>query len=104
MDKIRIEKMFDDLLLTNRALLDYKKGLFDQLVILVFFQRGDAMNLVQNERLLFGLLLEEIRPVIMFDDRLVTNRFLVDYKKALFCQEAILQFFLRGNPMNLVQN
>ena len=32
--------MFDDPLVTNRALLEYKKGLFDQVAILEFFQRG----------------------------------------------------------------
>ena len=65
--------MFDDRLVTNRALLDYKKGLLPQLAILEFFQRGDPMNLVQIKKLLFGLFLEEIRLEIMFDDRLVTN-------------------------------
>ena len=40
--------MFDDRLVTNRALLDYKKGLFGQVAILKFFQRGDPMNLVKN--------------------------------------------------------
>ena len=42
--------MIDDRLVTNRALLDYKKGLFGQVAILEFFQRGDPMNLVQNEK------------------------------------------------------
>ena len=40
--------MFDDRLVNNWALLDYKKCLFDQVGILEFFQRGDPMNLVQN--------------------------------------------------------
>ena len=40
--------MFDDHLVNNRAILDYKKGLFGQVPILQFFQRGDPMNLVQN--------------------------------------------------------
>ena len=35
-------------LVTNRALLDYKKGLFSQVEIVEFFQRGDPMNLPQN--------------------------------------------------------
>ena len=35
-------------LVTNRALLDYKKGLCGQVAILEFFQRGDPMNLPQN--------------------------------------------------------
>ena len=55
------------------------------------------------KKLLFGLLWEEIRLEIMFDDHLVTNRTLKDYKRALFAQVAILEFFQRGNPMNLVQ-
>ena len=56
------------------------------------------------KKLLFGLLLEEIGLEIMFDDCLVTNRALVDYKKALFDKKAILEFFHRRDPMNLVQN
>ena len=40
--------MFDDRLVKNRALLDYKKGLFGLLKILEFFQRGDPMSLLQN--------------------------------------------------------
>ena len=40
--------MFDDRLVLNRALLGYKKGLFAQVAIVEFFQRGDAMNLLQN--------------------------------------------------------
>ena len=62
------------------------------------------MNLVQNQKLLFGLLLDEIRLDIMFDDHLVKNRALLDYKKSLFGQVAILEFFQRGDPMHLLQN
>ena len=62
------------------------------------------MNLVQNLKLLFGLLLDEKRLEIMFDDHLVKNGALPDYKKSLFGQVAILEFFQRGHPMNLVQN
>ena len=40
--------MLDDRLGTNRALLHYQKGLFGQVAILEFFQRGDPMNFVQN--------------------------------------------------------
>ena len=40
----------------------------------------------------------------MFDNRLVTNRALLDYKKALFGQVAILEFFQLGDPLKLVQN
>ena len=91
MDEIRQEIMFDDRLVTNRALLDNKKGVFGPVAILEFFQRRDPMNLVQNKnKLLVGLFFEEIRLEIMFDDRLVTNRALLDYKKGLFGQVAIL--------------
>ena len=40
----------------------------------------------------------------MFHDHLVKNRALLDYKKSLFGQVALLEFFQRGDPMNLVQN
>ena len=38
----------------------------------------------------------------MLDDHLVKNRALLDYKKRLCVQVAILEFFQRGDPMNLV--
>ena len=88
--------MFDGHLVKKRALLDYQKGLFGQVAILEFFQRGDPMNLEKIKKLIFGLLLEEIHLKIMLDDRLVTNRALLDYKKDLFGQVAILEFFQRG--------
>ena len=62
------------------------------------------MNLVQIKKLLFGLLLDEIRLEIRLDDHLVKNRALLDYKKGLFGQLAILKFFQRGGARNLVQN
>ena len=40
----------------------------------------------------------------MFDDHLVQNRALLDYIKGLLAQVAILEFFQKGDPMNLVQN
>ena len=40
--------MFDDRLVTNQDLIDYKEGLFAQVAIYNFFQRGDFMNLVQK--------------------------------------------------------
>ena len=40
--------MFDDHLVKNQALLDYKKDLVGEVAILELFQRGDPMNLVQN--------------------------------------------------------
>ena len=104
LQEISQEIIFNDRLVTNRALLDYKKGLFSQVAILEFFQRADPMNLVQNKKLLFGLLLQEISQEIIFDDRLVTNRDLLHYKKGLFGQVAILEFFQRGDPMKIVQN
>ena len=61
MDEIRLEIMFDDHLVKNRALQDYKKSLFAQVAILDIFQRGDPMNLVQN---LFLFL-------FLFDDMIV---------------------------------
>ena len=73
MDKIRLEIMLDDHLVKNQALLDYKKGLFGQVAILEFFQRGDPMNLLKIKNLLFGLSLDEIRLKIMLDDHLVKN-------------------------------
>ena len=56
------------------------------------------------KKLLSGLLLHGIRLQIMLDDHLVQNRALLDYRKGLFGQVAILEFFQRGEPMNLVQN
>ena len=56
------------------------------------------------ENLLFCLLLDEICQEIMFDDHLVKNRALLDYKKGLFAKMAILEFFERGDPRNLLQN
>ena len=40
----------------------------------------------------------------MFNDHLVTNQALIDYKKDLLGEVAILEFFHRGDPTNLVQN
>ena len=56
------------------------------------------------KKLLFGLLLEVICLEIMFDDPIVTNQDLLDYKKGLFGQVAIFKFFQRGDPMNLIEN
>ena len=95
--------MFDDRLVTNRALLDYKNGLFGQVAILEFFQREALSIYSKIKKLLFGLLLEEIRLEIMFDNRLVTYRALLDYKNGLFGQVAILLIFPKGDPMNLEQ-
>ena len=65
--------MLDDHLVKHRAFLDYRKSLFGQVAILEFFQRGIPMNLDQIKKLLFGLLLDELRQEIMLDDHLVTN-------------------------------
>ena len=51
--------------------------------------------------------MDEIRLEIMFDHHLVKNQALLDYldyEESLFGQVAILEFFQRGDPMNLVQN
>ena len=96
--------MFDDHLVKNRALLDYKKGLFCQVAILECTKGGTQWILSKIKKLLFGLVLEEIRQEIMFDDHLVKNQALLDYKKDLLGEVAILEFFQRGDPMNLVQN
>ena len=37
-------------------------------------------------------------------DCLVTNQALLDYQKDLFGQVAKLEFFQRGEPMNLLKN
>ena len=44
------------------------------------------------KKLLFGLLLHQIRLEIMLDDHLVKNRTLLDCKKTLFAQVAVLRF------------
>ena len=62
------------------------------------------MNLLQNQKLLCDLLLDEIHLEIMFDDHLIKNWALLDYKKSLFGQVAMLEFLQRGDPMHLVQN
>ena len=56
MDKLRLEIMLDDYLVTNLAFLaltltlflDYKKSLFGQVALLDFSKEGESMNLVQN--------------------------------------------------------
>ena len=45
--------------------------------------------------------MDELHPEIMLDDHLVKNQAFLDYKKSLFGQVAILEFFQRGDPMNL---
>ena len=54
------------------------------------------MILVENWKISLGLFLEKMGQKIMFDDRLVRKRALLDYKKADFYQVAILDFFERG--------
>ena len=48
--------------------------------------------------------LDELRLEIMLDDHLVKNGASLDYKKSLFGQVGILEFFQKGDPMNKVQN
>ena len=97
--------MFDDRLVTNRFLLDYKKSPILSGGHIGIFPKGEPYELSPKLKTqLFGLLLEEICVEKMFDDRLVTNRAILDYKKGLFDQLAILVFFQREDAMNLVQN
>ena len=101
---MRLEIMFDDRLVTNPAILDYKKRpIWSSGHIGIFPKGGPYEFSPKLKKLLFALLLEEMCLEIMFDYRLVTNQALLDYKKGLFCQVAILEFFQRGDPMNLVQ-
>ena len=95
--------MFDDDIVTNRVLLDYKKPHLIKCYIGIL-QRGDPVNFVEIKKPLFFLVLDKIHLEIMFDDHLVKNRGLLDYKISLFGQVATLEFFQRGNLMNLVQN
>ena len=68
-----------------------------------FFSKGGPYEFSPKiKKLLFGLLLEEIYLEIMLDDHLVKNQTLLDYNKGLFGQVAILEFFQRGDHMNLV--
>ena len=62
------------------------------------------MNLVQNQKTTLGSAFGGNAPRNKVGYRLVTNRALLAYKKGLFGQVAILEFFQRGDPMNLVQN
>ena len=62
------------------------------------------MNFAKIKKLFLGLLYEKIGLEIMIHDHLVKNRALLNYKKSLFGQVAILKFFQRGGPMNFVQN
>ena len=39
----------------------------------------------------------------MFEDHLVENQANLEYKKSLFGQVAIIKYFQRGDPVNLVQ-
>ena len=65
------------------------------------FSEGGTLSISSKiKTLLFGLLFDEIRLEIMFADNLVTNRDLRDYKKGLFPQVAILEFFQKGDPIN----
>ena len=69
-----------------------------------FSKEGSPRFWSKIKKLLFGLLLHEIRLEKMLDDHLVQNRALLDYRKGLFGQVAILEFFQRGEPMTLVQS
>ena len=75
--------MFDDHLVKSQTLLDYKESLFGQVAILEFFQRADSLNLVQNWKPTPWFPLDKICLEIMFNDHLIKNRALLDYKKGL---------------------
>ena len=49
------------------------------------------------------MLLDKLRLEIMLNDYLIKNWAFLDYRKSLSGQMAILEFFQRGDPMNLVQ-
>ena len=69
------------------------------------FQKGGPYEFSPKfKKQLFGVLLDELHLEIMLDDHLVTKLAFLDYKKSLFSQVALLEFFQRGDPMNLVQN
>ena len=91
--------MLDNRLVKNRAFLDYRKAIWSSGHIGIFPKFSPKIK-----KLLFGLLLDEVRLEIMSDDRLVKNRAFLDKRKSLFGQVAILEFFQWTDPMNLVQN
>ena len=65
--------MFDDHLVKNRTLLDYKKVLLSSGHIGIF-PKGVTHDFGPKiKKVLLGLLLDEIRLEIMFDDHLVKN-------------------------------
>ena len=100
LDEICLEIMFDDHLVKTQVLLDYKKKpIWSSGHIGIFPKGGPYEFSPKLKKLLSGLLLDEIRLEIMFDDHLVKNRALLDYKRSLFGQVAILDFFPRGDPM-----
>ena len=81
-----------------------KKPIWASSHIAIFPNGGPYEYSPKLKKLLFGLLLDEIRLEIMFDDHLVTNGALLDYKKRLFRQVAIMALFQKKDPMNLVQS
>ena len=97
--------MLDDHLVTNLAFLDYKKKhIWSSRQIGINPKGGPYEFSPKLKKLLFRLLLDELRLEIMLDDHLVTNLAFLHYKKSLFGQVAMLEFFQRGDPMNLGQN
>ena len=89
--------MFDDHLVKNQALLDYKKR---------YLVKGPYCNFPKGGPYEFSpklknyscLLLDEIRLEIMFDDHLVTNQALLDYKKAYLIKGKYWNFSKGGTP------
>ena len=62
------------------------------------------MNFVENQKSTLWSASERNTPINNVRDRLVSKRALLDYKKGLFGQVAILKFFQRGDPMKIIQN
>ena len=60
--KISLEIMFDDRLVRKQALLHYKKADFTKWPYWLFFQRGFAMIVVKNWKLLLGLVFGQNKP------------------------------------------
>ena len=56
------------------------------------------MNLLQKQKLLCDLLLDEIRLEIMFDDHLIKNQALLDYKKKPIWSSGHIGIFPKGGP------
>ena len=85
----------------KQALPDNKKQILQKWPYWIFFAKGlqrGCLILVENWKISLGLFLEKMGQKIMFDDRLVRKRALLDYKKADFIKW-LYWIFLKGvNP------